>query len=315
MKSGAHDGASGYRRDDFWLSGSDGDQPAGRVMALVMSDQLAEIVSYSVTATHPGKRRSRKLHRYRVALRRAKALLVAAETVFPPLLARSAFEAVSLELQETADLRNLDVLADSLSSWSEYLSPEFHGGLHKISDSVDERRNAGYLQVRTMVESDQHATMIEQLRTLGTVYRLGGEEPGRDVLVKARTVARSSFEDAWARMETAGDIAMDSTDVDDWHRLRRRLKRVGYLIDAMGPILDDADEAQRAKRVRKLLGDLGELQDMAVEAQLIEELGRSSGTKATMAAGAMVNPVRLEIPRELRRSRKRWKKLSQMSTI
>lgn len=353
MKTGDHDGGSGSRRQSFQLSPPDGKQPAGRIMALVLAEQVPGLASYSPELDWDSQLRSRKLHRYRLTLRRAKTLLIAAERVFPPRLAASALDAVSNELQRTTQLRNLDVLAGSLTSWPQFLAPGLHGGLRKITLVIDERRDAEYAQLLELVDSVEHTTMVDQLRALGTVYRLGGEEPGPDVLVSARKVARVSFNAAWSHAQKAGESAMDSMDVDDWHRLRRRLKRVRYLMDALGPILtypdeasdadwfgereyrslslgestgpttvrsagasrgaSPADAAKAAKQIRKLLRGLGELQDMAVEAELLRQLGRQLGSKAAMSAGAMINPIQMEIPDQMRRSRKRWKNLRRFS--
>ncbi len=325
-------------------------------MALVLAEEVPAIASFSPKLDWDSDRRSRKLHKYRLALRRAKTLLIAADTVFPPRLATSAFDAVSNELQRTAQLRNLDVLTGSLTSWPQFLDPGLHAGLRKIAAVVEERRDAEFTSVLEMIDSVEHANMVDQLRALGTVFRLGGEEPGPDVLVSAGKVARVSFNAAWSRAQKAGESAMDSTDADDWHRLRRRLKRARYLLDALGPILTYPDEARdtawfgdrdhrspslvestrlgtvgsmgsmgasrgastvdaqkAAKQMRKLLRDLGELQDMAVEAELLREVGRQLGNKAAMSAGAMINPVQMEIPGQVRRSRKRWKKLRRFS--
>lgn len=322
-------------------------------MALVLAEQVPDIASFSPRSDWDSDRRSRKLHKYRVSLRRAKALLIASETVFPPDLASSALDAVSDELRRTAQLRNLDVLAGSLADWPQFLAPDLHGGLRRITAELDGQRDVEYAKVLEMIGSVEHATMVDRLRALGTVYRLGGEEPGPDVLVSARNVARGSFSTAWIRAQKAGESAMDSSDVEDWHRLRRHLKRARYLMDALGPILtypdeddggdwfDDrdhrtpslgestrpskagspgassgastADTAKAAKQIRKLLRGLGELQDMAVDAELLRELGRQLGNKAAMSAGAMINPIQMEIPGQMRRSRKRWKKLRRFS--
>lgn len=282
-------------------------------MALAIEAQMPEIRFYSVASDAHRRRRATQLHNYRVALRRTKSLIVAGQRVFPPFLADSAIRAVSSELRATAGVRNLDVLAESLKSWADGLSPELHVGLRAIVDVTEERRRLGYEAVAAMIASDAHREMIADLRTLGTVYRLGGEEAGEDVLIRSKVVATSAFDDAWARVEEASEIAMASGEISDWHRLRRRLRRVRYLTDAFGPVIGDDLSTQRAKQVGKLLRELGELQDMVVEAELLEKFGRKLGAEAAMAAGAMINPIQLEIPQQVRRVRKRWKKLHRLT--
>lgn len=318
-------------------------------MALALAAQLPRVASFSVDSTLNDELKADRLHKYRVALRRIKTLLIASESVFPPLLAESALTLVSAELRHTAEARNLDVVAESLDLWSDAMSPELRGGLKKIVAKVERRRDLSYTDVREMLERPDHLAMVDQLRNLGTVYRLGGEEPGRDVLVSARKVARNAFADAWAGVESAGEKAVGSADTGDWHRLRRRLKRVAYLLDAFGPILIDAAEsddhagarsgvrpgvnagvnaaghatakvqadviAKVAKQVAKLQRDLGDLQDMVVEVDLLSDLAAGLGTKATMVAGVIVNSDQMEIPRKMRRCAKRWKKLHQIASI
>ncbi len=328
MKASSLDDSASWH-DDFVLNGSDGDQPAGRVMALALAAQLGDVITFTSGSTLDPAGRAGDLHSYRLALRRIKTLLIAAGSVFPTHLADAALSTVSTELRRTAGLRNLDVVATSLARSSGRIGSALSGGLDKITAEVEARRDAGYRDVASMLDDPGHAKLIADLRVLGTVYRLGGEEPGPDVLVSARKVARASFADTWAEVESAASRAVDSPDVEDWHRLRRRLKRAAFLLDAFGPLLidppdsrdRDASQIQAAilvkvnKQVIKLLRDLGELQDMSAETDLMLELGRSLGTKAAMTAGAIVNPVQLEIPRQLRRSKKRWKKLHQLARI
>ncbi len=266
-------------------------------LRVVLERQYAEVLRHD-----PGVRLdldSEDVHRVRVAVRRARAVLRAAR----PLLDTEWSEPLRAELKWLGGLlgprRDLDVLIERLR--------------REITDlEAPEREAAGQLIDLLREEREQAQAVAVEALSSGRYYRLldelesaaRGPRVRRSDIPLAR-LARHEFKRLRKR---ARRLNWASTDAE-LHRTRILCKRARYSTEFAEP-----DLGKRARRVAAraaILQDvLGEHQDAIVaEARLRELLAKTSGTGAAFAAGRLVERERVRRSRARAGLPKAWHKL------
>ncbi len=272
-------------RATWELGPEDRDQLAGRVFAVVLEEQLTEFLAHEA-----GVRRGDdpdELHDYRIALRRARSLLAAGGEVYP---------AEELELLEalaarfaaaTSTLRDLDVLIEDFDDRVEAIAPALRDGTMDLLAELRANRALRHKALVAEIDGDLHAALLRRWQTMATVYRLGGSEPGPDAMRRSGQVVDDTIRHSVRLLRKAGKKARGSGDPARWHKVRKRLKRVRYLIAVFGPLYEPGTFDDSLRRMRKLQNRLGALQDSVAQPLLIAEAGAAAGGRAGLTAGAM----------------------------
>ena len=106
------------------------------------------------------------------------------------------------------------------------------------------------------IDGDLHTTLLRRWQTMATVYRLGGSEPGADAMRRSGQVVDETIRRSVRKLRPRGKKAHGSADPDRWHKVRKRLKRVRYLITISAPLRtgdlrrDAAPHAEAAEPTR-----------------------------------------------------------------
>ena len=294
------------------LGPEDRDQLAGRVFAVVLEEQLAEFTSHE-----DGVRRGddpEALHDYRIALRRARSLLSAGGDVYP---------AEELELLEalaerfaaaTSILRDLDVLIEDFDDHVEVIAPSLRDGAMDLLAELRANRALRHKGLVAEIDGDLHATLLRRWQTMATVYRLGGSEPGPDAMRRSGQVVDDTIRSAVRSLRKAGKKARGTDDPARWHKVRKRLKRVRYLITLFGPLYEPGAFDETLKAMRKLQNRLGALQDSVAQPLLIAEAGAAAGGRAGLTAGAMCQVAHGAAPDAIDRCAAAWESFDRPRT-
>jgi CHAD domain-containing protein len=266
-------------------------------LRVVLERQYAEVLRHD-----PGVRLdldSEDVHRVRVAVRRARAVLRAAR----PLLDTEWSEPLRAELKWLGGLlgprRDLDVLIERLR--------------REITDlEAPEREAAGQLIDLLREEREQAQAVAVEARSSGRYYRLLDEleSAARGPRVRRSDIplARLAGHEFKRLRKRARRLNWASTDAE-LHRTRILCKRARYATEFAEP-----DLGKRARRVAAraaILQDvLGEHQDAIVaEARLRGLLAKVTGTGAAFAAGRLVERERVRRSRARAGLPKAWRKL------
>ena len=234
---------------------------------------------------------SEAIHQMRVGLRRLRS----AATSFAPVLdlstTQGAFDEAARLFGRLGDIRDDDVFLEST--------------LPLIPDrafAADQRDAlvAAISTHRQIVHDDvrEHLTSPAFVRWLLLLERwiddgqwLRSDRP-LDRLLLNRPVgdfAANRTRRLWKRLRRSGAIALDGS-VDDWHEVRKRLKKVRYsneyLIDVAEH--DAAHRKARRRSIRKLQGHLGRFNDVAMVPEILERVMREIPTakRSTLAIAA-----------------------------
>ena len=82
-------------------------------------------------------------------------------------------------------------------------------------------------------------------------------------LMPTKPTARAAVQPLWRQVRRAAP-AFASASVDDQHRLRKRLKRLRYALEAVQPLYKEKSGDRFLRALRRALGALGELNDLQV---------------------------------------------------
>ncbi len=294
------------------LGPADRDQLAGRVFAVVLEEQLAEFMSHEA-----GVRRGddpEELHAYRVALRRARSLLSAGGEVYPVEeleLLRALAERFAAA---TSTLRDLDVLIEGFEDHVAAVSPPMRDGAMDLLAELRANRALRHKGLVAEIDGDLHTTLLRRWQTMATVYRLGGSEPGADAMRRSGQVVDETIRRSVRKLRRAGKKAHGSADPDRWHKVRKRLKRVRYLIAIFGPLYEPETFDETLRRMRKLQNRLGDLQDSVAQPVLIAEAGAAAGGRAGLTAGAMCEVAHDLGPTAIERCEAAWERFDRPRT-
>ncbi len=299
-------------RPAWELGPEDRDQLAGRVFAVVLEGQLAEFTSHEA-----GVRRGddpEELHDYRIALRRARSLLSAGGSVYPAEeleLLRALAERFATA---TSTIRDLDVLIEDFDDHVEAIAPTLRDGAMDLLAELRANRALRHKGLVAEIDGDLHATLLRRWQTMATVYRLGGSEPGPDAMRRSGQVVDDTIRSAVRSLRKAGKKARRDDDPARWHKVRKRLKRVRYLITLFGPLYEPGTFDETLRRMRKLQNRLGALQDSVAQPLLIAEAGGAAGGRAGLTAGAMCQVAHDQAGDTLVRCEKAWETFDRPGT-
>lgn len=286
------------------MSPEDRDQPAGRILALVLEGLLDDFRHEEALV-----RRSddiEDMHQYRVVLRRTRSLLAVGGRVLPAeeleLLTAMAAHLATL----TSPIRDLDVLLERLDGRVADVSERLRCGIEPLRGQLMSERAERRRDLLEALDGEFSNVFARRWQVMASVYRVGGSESGPDVLHPAGEVVDSMVLDSFERLRRQGTRARKrNTDVQ-WHRLRKRLKRLRYLLLAF----EDMYPGDSFKLVLRELADLqqglGDLQDHVAEGDRLVAVGRAAGGDAALLAGALVDRLEDSVPDARLRCRHAW---------
>ena len=311
-----------------WSLGvEDRQQPAARVLALLLAGNLQQFRSFEFSVLNDLD--PEQLHDYRVSLRRARSLLSSGRSVFPSAQRKELLSQLAEFGRLTSRVRDLDVLLEDLPKLYRAvgLGVVVGGGVEdgkQSSESQELRaallrnRSGAFADLAARIdpeggEAAKYQAMLRLWYVLGSVHRLGGDDPGKDALRPSVVVAKATILMQFGKVRSAGRAAKKSNEVSDWHRLRKRAKALRYGLVAYAPLLNEPAVSDLVSRLRKLQNVLGRQQDHAVQIQLIELAGVQAGGRTALLAGAISEQLRLEALKDLQSCSAAWSRFDQSS--
>jgi CHAD domain-containing protein len=272
-------------------------------VAAMLARQYREILAHD-----PGVRLGsdpEDLHRMRVAVRRARAILRSAR----PILDRAASEPLRAELKwlgsSLGSVRDLDVLLQRLREQVDALPADDRFAAERLAQVLADEHELARAQLVEALESDRYLTLLDRLAEMAREPAASGRQK------PLASLAARRFERL--RAGIAG-LPKEPSDAE-LHRIRIQVKRARYAAE-----LAEATVGRRAARFiarAKCLQDvIGEHQDAVVAARRIQEaLASTRGSRVAFAAGRLVE--REEERRHETRAAfpKAWRKLEKSGRL
>ena len=208
-------------------------------------------------AHDPGTRLGRdheELHQLRGAVRRLRAILRAARSLFEP----GAVEALRQELAwlntGLGGRRDLDVLRDYLASEMTALDPPERRGGQRLLRQLDREREQAGETLLTVLESPRYFALFDRLDELIANPPLTGTE------VVLKDLAGAEFRKLRKAVKALPDAPSDA----ELHAVRIKSKRARHAAELAAPTEGRQAErfASKAKRLQDILGEHGLLQQL-----------------------------------------------------
>ena len=239
------------------------------------------------------------LHRLRVAVRRARAILRAAR----PLLDEQWADTLRAELgwlgHALGPVRDLDVLLAHLRDEIGTLDADEAFAAEHLVHALESERDVARAALLEALDSNRYLALLDALGEAAEQPRASGRTVGLDEL------ARLAFADL---RKTAKGLGARPSD-EALHKLRIKTKRARYVGELAAPTVGKRAEGF-ATHARALQDLVGAHQDAVVASARLRELsGETRGDRVALAAGRLVE--REEVRRRDARSAvpKAWRKL------
>ena len=272
---------------DAELGPADADQPAGRVVALLLSSQHAAHRARLSAASDGLDRRS--VRRLRVPLRRSEAILTATAGVVPPEEAELLVALMSQLDQRCAELLGaLDVRTWAESELAGLGEPLDSGGT-ALLEALDDRCAAERRRSTDLLGSDLVPVLDRRWRRLASVYRVGGEEPGPDANRAASEVLDGVLEVQERQLRRCARRARRTGDADSWAQVLHTATTYRDLVRSAAPLLSHARPDTVASELGRLRRDLGALRTALERADFLVDVAADLGGAAAMTAGALAH--------------------------
>ncbi|MBS0379709.1 MAG: CHAD domain-containing protein [Proteobacteria bacterium] len=206
----------------------------------------------------PGARRGQdpeELHQLRVAARRIEATLGLLRDQLPSRLAGARTNAKGV-LRMLGAARDLDVQLEELRTYCEDLPEAERAAALPLEARLEEQR--GRARTRMVAALDSEATR-HWLEALDIASVEPGRGAGRDA-PRALTVMPERIKACYRKLRKAVGSLHAASAPDDFHRVRRRAKRLRYALEC-GRELYGRPADDVLKSLRRLQEELGHFQD------------------------------------------------------
>ncbi len=258
------------------------DEPADEAFRRVLAnlaDTIAANVDFTVEDVDP-----EFLHDLRVAVRRSRAVLAEAKRAVPEDLREAYREELAWVQQTTGTARDLAV---QVLEWDDLVRPltaADPAGLAAVRAEVEQQRTAAQRALERDLRSTRFSKLLSGWQTvLESPFKV--EEPLRPVgLHVAKRIER-----AQARLLDEGRAITPASPADALHDLRKDAKRLRYLLECFGSLLDPGARKAFVQRLKGLQDNLGQHQDAEVQVGRLRELAddlpaRMRGRNAALLA-------------------------------
>lgn len=242
----------------------------GEVAYAVMRCQFVKFLRHE-----PGVRLGEdpeEVHDMRVASRRLRAAIQAFEPALSEKVRR--FEP---ELKHFAavlgEVRDLDVQLEQVEAWISAAPEEDREPLRELRGALESQRESAREKMLAELDSRRYERLVD---TLSRALRLGPARRNRLSGVPITEGAPDLVHRAYRRARKAGDRLDPDSPAEDYHRLRKRCKRLRYLVEFVEEVYG-APASKLIKRLKPLQDVLGELQDAEVARWRLRGLATEPG--------------------------------------
>ncbi len=215
---------------------------------------------------------SEQLHDYRVAVRRSRSLL----DQLPQLLPKRVEQRYSNHLAQlgalTTPLRDLDVVLLKFENYRALLPKRLQNNLDPLRQLIETKRQQQRQLLIKHLQSAGYRRFVKSWQTY-----LESPTPANTRLANAKRPVKELADNRiwrlYKKIVQQGGAITNKSPASDLHTLRKRCKKLRYLIDSF-QTLYPAKKIQRLIATLKTLQDhLGEFQDLCVHHDLFQRLG------------------------------------------
>lgn len=212
------------------------------------------------------------LHDFRVAVRRTRSAISDIRGVVPrPAVAH--FRGEFRWLQEiSGPARDLDVYLMGFPGYQQDLSPQSADDLLPFRDFLVRTREDAHLELTRGIRSDRYVKLLREWPKF--IAGLDNAEAGKRHAIPIGSLATDLIDRAHRTVLRDGRAISDASPATDLHELRKRCKRLRYLLEFFSSLHSQELVHGLVKALKGLQDNLGQFQDYEVQSQSLERFSR-----------------------------------------
>jgi CHAD domain-containing protein len=219
------------------------------------------------------------LHDFRVATRRTRTMLSQAKGIIPDRVRDHYRRGFRWIFGVSSELRDLDVYMLDFDNLIAPLPPDRRADLDPLRALLTDLRRDAHAKVVSAIDAARYRELIQTWRAF-----LDAPTPGSAEAAPVSRIAGERIWKAYQGVAKPGRRITASTPPEGIHDLRKRAKKLRYLLEAYGSLYPRDDMEAFVSELKKLQDNLGQFQDSDVQATSLrryaELLERRSGRTA-----------------------------------
>ncbi|MFL6205054.1 MAG: CHAD domain-containing protein [Acidimicrobiales bacterium] len=209
------------------------------------------------------------LHDLRIAVRRTRSLLAESDSVLPSDVRRAHQRAFRRLGRQTGPVRDLDVFQQVWHREVGRRALADDAGLGKVTLELAARRDAAHAELSRLLASEETRAMLEGWRRW-----LADPSVPADPAARLGPTVVERIERAHEHLLRGGRAIRPDSPSTRLHDLRKDAKRVRYLIECFGSLLQAKAKKAFVTELKALQDNLGAHQDAEVQLDLLRLLAR-----------------------------------------
>lgn len=211
------------------------------------------------------------LHDYRIAVRRSRTLLSQLPGIMPQRTVQRAQINLARLGRITTPLRDLDVMLLNFDDYRALLPDHLRADLDPALAVIRQQRHGAYKRVKQHLRSKSHGDFCTRWRRF-----LQTPGPAHTPLTNAQRLLRELVDERiwknYKKVLKQGKAIGDLSPPEDLHELRKRCKKLRYLIEFFRELYPKREIKQLIAVFKQLQDNLGEYQDAHVHLDFFKEL-------------------------------------------
>jgi CHAD domain-containing protein len=204
-----------------------------------------------------------RLHQFRVAMRKQRALLSQLAPLFDPDWAGAHREKLAALMRRTGAKRDIDVYLLKIPYYRSLLPEKHHEGLEKLAEYLKTKEREVRQALRDFLES---AELTEELEALARFCRRDDGEGLREraagpVVLEVKKALRRRYD----RVLKKGAAIDARSEAEAYHRVRIDVKKLRYLMEFFAAIFETEAYREMLGKLKSIQTILGEHQDLDVQ--------------------------------------------------
>jgi len=270
--------------------------PANEVLTSLITG-LTERVLRNREAILAGDEDPERLHQLRVGMRKIRALLSVASSLFNKKWASEAKARLKAQMGPTGEKRDLDVHLARMADYRRLLPKHKRHQLDWLEAFLKEENKKARTALLAHLQTAEFLAVFEDIVAAcrrSEAYKKRARGPIL-ALIRAPMKAR------WRRLVEEGRAIAPDTPPRHYHRLRIDVKKMRYMLEFFLPALDEASAGETVEKLKALQSVLGDHQDLEVQRDFLKRLAkRASLEKEEQEAIRLLDATMAELAEEKR---------------
>ncbi|MBK1724118.1 hypothetical protein CKO23_18025 [Thiocystis violacea] len=227
------------------------------------------------------------LHDLRVATRRTRSVLTQLEDVFPRERIGGFRDGFAWLQQVTGPVRDLDVYLLAFDGYRASLPPSLGPKLEPLRAFLRTRHEAAHAELAAALDSGRFKDLVRDWRD---VLEAPAASPSAaaDAARPIKRVVDARIRRLAKRVRREGRAIQADSPPTQLHALRKRCKKLRYLMELFKSLYPDAAIKPIIKQLKVLLDQLGTFQDLAVQAEHLEDIAEQMYAAGEAAPGTLL---------------------------